>query len=108
MSPYASFDDKGYTFQADLPASDAEPLAFRVRISVGESEKYRLFIPMVYPPRFGVDVGDIQQLEAVADEVLGLLPAPADFQPTTIQALDALETKLGGQEAKAWHAAHPS
>ena len=55
MLLYGEFQDRGYTFEAYIPNSDAEPVAFELRILVGAHSKYVLLVPLLYTPTFGVD-----------------------------------------------------
>lgn len=100
MLLYGKFEDRGYKFEAYIPNSDAEPVAFELRIIIGEEPKYVLYVPMTYVPTFGVDAGDIQVLEGALDQVLGLLPEPHNFGSDDILALDKLEAEIGGKEAR--------
>jgi hypothetical protein len=103
MLLYGIFEEKGYKFEAHIPDSDTDPVAFELRIIVGADSKYGLLIPMTYVPTFGVDVGDIQCLESVLDQILQILPDSRSFGPDTVAALDRLETEIGGKEMREQH-----
>lgn len=104
MQRYGTLCERGYTFEAFTPTKNDDPIAFNLRILVGGQVKYSLLIPMLYPPAFGVDVGDASQLEAVVDQVLELLPPPGQFDAAVIAALDLLEASLGGTALRNDHA----
>ncbi len=72
---YGRAQERGFTFDAYMPANRDETLAFRVVVSRGEQALFETHLPMVYPPMFGVDVGDAHALDAALDELLELLPA---------------------------------
>jgi len=103
MLSYGSFEDKGYRFEARIPDSDMEPVAFELRIFVGTESKYLLLIPMTYAPTFGVDVDDMQKLESVLDQILELLPQASQFGADQVLALDQLNAKIGGKEEQERH-----
>ena len=100
MLLYGKFEDGGYKFEAYIPNSDAEPVAFELRIIIGAESKYVLYVPMTYVPAFGVDAGDIQFLESVLDQILNLLPESPNFGSEDVLALDKLEAQIGGGEAR--------
>ncbi|MGH8190792.1 MAG: hypothetical protein ACREP2_05035 [Rhodanobacteraceae bacterium] len=104
MQLYATFEDKGYAFQAYIPENDDEPVAFEFRILIGDEQKHVLLVPIVHTPVFGVDVDDARFAESVIDRVLAILPPTGQFDATTIAALDALEMELGGKGAREDHA----
>lgn len=103
MLLYGTFEDKGYRFEARIPDSDIEPVAFELRIFVDTQLKYLLLIPMMYTPTFGVDVGDIQKLEFVLDQILNLLPQASQFGADHVLALDQLNAEIGGKEEQERH-----
>jgi uncharacterized protein (DUF2384 family) len=103
MLLYGEFQDRGYTFEAYIPNSDAEPVAFELRILVGAHTKYVLLVPLLYTPTFGVDAGDMQKLEATLEQILGLLPETRDFSDKDVQALEKLEVDIGGKEVRERH-----
>lgn len=103
MLLYGTFEENGYAFEAYIPSSDADPVAFELRIIVETEAKFVLFVPMTYVPTFGVDVGDIQFLESVLDRVLRLLPERHDFGADSIVALSKLEAEIGGGAARDQH-----
>jgi hypothetical protein len=103
MLLYGSFEDKGYRFEAHIPDSDTEPVAFEFRILIGTESKYVLLIPMNYTPTFGVDVGDTQRLESVLDQVLKILPRADQFGAEHVLALDQLDAEIGGKEEQERH-----
>lgn len=103
MLLYGSFEEKGYTFEAYIPNSDMEPVAFELRILVGVEIKYALLVPLTYTPTFGVDAGDVQQLEAIFDQILGFIPEAHDFGTKEITALDKIEAHIGGQRLREHH-----
>lgn len=103
MLLYGSFQEKGYTFEAHIPNSDTEPVAFELRILIGAESKYVLLVPLTYTPTFGVDAGDVQQLEAILDQILGLLPEAQDFGAKDVLVLDKLEADIGGKEERERH-----
>lgn len=107
MQLYGTFEDKGYRFEAHIPSGHGDPVAFELRILIGDAFKYTLLAPMVYVPKFGVDVCDAQMLERVTDKVLALLPPPELFGTETLVALDALEKEIGGKELRARFASAP-
>ena len=96
MLLFGTFEERGYRFESYIPSLDTEPVAFELRIIVGEVTKYSLLVPMLYVPTFGVDAGDIQSLEATLDRILPLLPEIRDFGPNVILALSKLEEDVGG------------
>lgn len=95
MDLYGQFMEKGYRVKAFLPSSDREPLQFTLRISIGDELKHTLTLPMVYPPRFGVDVGDLQALEGVTQRLMALLPEASEFNAETEKALTDFQATLG-------------
>lgn len=97
MQLYGAFEDKGYRFEAHMPSGQGDPVAFELRIFIGDERKYTLLAPMAYVPTFGVDVGDVRMLERATDKVLALLPVPEQFGPKAVAALDALEEEIGGK-----------
>ena len=103
MHLYGRFEEKGYKFEAYVPDSDMEPVAFELRILDGEETKYALLIPLTYTPTFGVDVGDSQYLEAILDQILGSLPNARDFSAKDVLALDKLEADIGGKRVREQH-----
>jgi Protein of unknown function (DUF2384) len=103
MLLYGDFQDRGYTFEAHIPNSDAEPVAFELRVLVNAESKYVLLVPMLYTPTFGVDVGDTQKLEAILEQMLALLPEAHNFSNKEIEALDKLEAMIGGKELRERH-----
>lgn len=104
MLLYGTFEDKGYKFDAYIPNSDAEPVAFELRVQTGDEVKRAILVPMTYTPTFGVDAGDRQYLEAILDRVLGLLPDSKNFSTKDSQALDDLEKEIGGDLVRERHA----
>lgn len=103
MLLYGTFQENGYTFEAYIPNSDAEPIAFELRVLIGAESKYVLLVPMLYTPTFGVDAGDMQKLEAILEQILGSLPEAQDFSDKDVQALDKLEADIGGKEIRDQH-----
>ena len=85
-SRYGAFQDKGYAFEAHLPASSQEQRAFLVlvRRPLDECVLLRVLVPMCYAPVFGVDIGDSAQLDAVIDAVLAVLSAGGQAGPLDI------------------------
>ena len=103
MLLYGRFQEKGYTFEAYIPNSDAEPVAFGLRVLVGAESKYVLLVPMLYTPTFGVDAGDLRKLEDILEQILGSLAEAHDFSDKDVQALDQLEADIGGKEIRDRH-----
>lgn len=93
MRLYGNFEEKGYQVRAYLPDGPAEGIAWKVEISEGEKILHEFRIPMIYEPRFGPDSNDVAQLEAVTDDVLGLLPEPRKFDDQTIKRIDEIVAK---------------
>jgi hypothetical protein len=79
--PYGSITEKGYQLDVRMPANAQEETAFVLDVRSGTQLGLTLVIPMCYAPRFGVDVGDSQTLEAVTDAVLNALPDGGDASP---------------------------
>jgi len=100
MQLYGSFEERGYKFEAYIPTDDSEPVAFELRIFLGEELKHSLLISMGYTPVFGVDSGDVAKLEWTVDQILHLLPPPDQFGPQTITALESVEVEAGGKIAR--------
>lgn len=103
MLLYGIFEDKGYKFEAYIPDSDEEPVAFELRIVIDNELKCALLIPMMYVPTFGVDMGDRQLLESVLDRVLALLPESIAFSDSELLALKKLEEDIGGKVERKKH-----
>lgn len=103
MLLYGTFQERGYTFEAYIPNSDAEPVAFELRVLVGTESKYVLLVPMLHTPTFGVDTGDMQKLEAILEQILGFLPEARDFSDQDIRSLDKLGEDVGGREIRDRH-----
>jgi hypothetical protein len=103
MLLYGTFQERGYTFEAYIPNSDAEPVAFELRVLVGTESKYVLLLPMMYTPTFGVDAGDMQKLEAILEQILGFLPEARDFSDKDVHSLDKLGVDIGGNEIRDRH-----
>ena len=103
MLLYGEFQERGYAFKAYIPNSDAEPVAFELRVLVDAKSRYVLLVPMLYTPTFGVDAGDMQKLEAILEQILGFLPEARDFSDEDIQALGKLEEDIGGKELRERH-----
>ena len=97
MILYGTFEEKGYSFEAYIPNSDDEPIAFNLRILCEGDLKYALLIPLLHTPTFGVDVSDMQHLEATLEKVLILLPDAQHFSATDVQALETFEEEIGGK-----------
>lgn len=81
------FEEKGYTLEAFMPRSTAERTEFRVVVRRGTVPLFAATVPMLYPPRFGVDVGDLATLEEATDRLLRELPPAADFTPGALDVL---------------------
>lgn len=65
-----TFAEKGFNFEALVPTDEEVPRAFVVLVTKDE-EKYDGFIvPMMYEPRWAIDVEDIGALEGVTDDYI--------------------------------------
>lgn len=88
-APYGQFDERGYHFEARIPAGPHEERAFLLTVARDDVPLLELLVPMVYAPVFGVDVGDTAALEAATDKLLQLLPdgapAEADFERLSVE-----------------------
>jgi hypothetical protein len=78
---YGRFEEKGYAFCAKIPSSDADRCAFHIDVSRATNNQrlFSLEVAMVYPPRFGVDVGDSATLEQVTSLLIDWLPEAHEF-----------------------------
>lgn len=103
MLLYGTFEEKGYTFEAHIPDSDLEPMAFELRILKAGLQAFVFLVPMTYQPTFGVDVGDIQFLESILDRVLKILPESGALKDKHLLALRQLEEEVGGTELRSRH-----
>lgn len=92
-SPYGQFDEKGYHFQAYLPAGPDERTAFLVIVSHENQPQLELEVPMLYAPIFGVDAGDAAALEDATNKLVDMLPGG----PLTDAQLEPLEQELGAR-----------
>ena len=94
-APYGQFDERGYHFEARIPAGPQEERAFLLTVARDDVTLLELLVPMVYAPVFGVDVGDTAALEAATDRLIALLPEGA---PTEAD-LERLALELGARRA---------
>lgn len=69
-----SFVEKGYQFEAYMPASDEEIRCFLLKVARAGQSVVTVRIVMDYAPLFGIDSDDKQRLEAVTQRVIDLLP----------------------------------
>lgn len=92
-STYGQFDEKGYHFEARIPASEGERRAFLLTVSRDSQPLLELDVEMLYAPIFGVDAGDAALLEDVTSKVLDLLPEAA----LTEEHYARLEKELGAR-----------
>ena len=69
-TPYASFDLKGYRFEAFMPVDEEAPHEFSVVVSKDGLIVRREAVPMMYPCLFGVDVADKAALEERTEAII--------------------------------------
>ncbi|MFH1064796.1 MAG: hypothetical protein V1729_06955 [Candidatus Woesearchaeota archaeon] len=73
-SLYSSFDERGYHVEAYTPNDDSVPQEFVVKAYKDDKLVEEMKVPMLHRPVFGVDVGDIAELEAKTEELMKKLP----------------------------------
>lgn len=100
MYLYSDFEERGYRVEAYAPNSDADPVAFELRILVEGALRASLAVPMTYRPVFGIDSGDLAVLEMVADALMKALPPPEVFSEETPAQLFDIARRHGGGEWK--------
>ena len=79
---FGTFEEKGYFFEAWMPASDAESCEFRLQVKANGGLLLDIPVPMAYRPIFGPDLGDVAELQAITERLVAALPP--------FEALDAL------------------
>jgi len=73
--PFAEpFEEKGYTFFAWQPSGDGAPRHFVLQAKKDGEVVREVTVPMDYPNQWGVDVADVQSLEAATETLIGELP----------------------------------
>lgn len=70
MKSYGEFDLKDYHFTAFGPEGDFDPLQWEIVVSRGGLEVRREIVPMEYPPRFGVDAGDVLARDDKVEQII--------------------------------------
>jgi len=96
-SPYGQFDEKGYHFEARIPAGPHERRAFLLIVSREGQPLLEVDAEMLYAPVFGVDAGDAALLEDITSKVLDILPETA----LTEEHYARLERELGARRLAA-------
>lgn len=71
---FGTFEEKGYCFEALMPASDEERCEFRLQVKANGGLLLDIPVAMLYRPIFGPDVGDVAALEDLTDRVVTALP----------------------------------
>jgi len=97
MHLYSHFEEKGYRIEAYIPNTDTDIDAFEIHVLIDGERKKTLYVPLVYLPVFGVDVGDMNTIEAFADAMMKALPEAQSFDESASAALDEIESNFGGQ-----------
>ena len=67
MSFYAEFDEDGFHVVAEIKYRGKGGCYFEVKATKDGREVKTIEVPMIYEPRFGVDVGDKAELERQTD-----------------------------------------
>jgi hypothetical protein len=92
-SPYGQFDEKGYHFEARIPAGPHERRASLLIVSREGQPLLEVDAEMLYAPVYGVDTGDAALLEDVTNKLLDILPEAA----LTEEHYARLEKELGAR-----------
>lgn len=98
MYQYGAFEEKGYRFESYVPDKDTDPVEFELRILINTAIVASFSIPMIYRPVFGMDIGDANTLERVADNILEVLPEPGAFNEDTKALLLEIVRRHHGSE----------
>jgi hypothetical protein len=70
MTRHGEFFLGGYRFQALMPSGDDEPRQWAIVVAHDGKEVRRETLPMLYPPRFGVDMSDLSALNQRIEEII--------------------------------------
>lgn len=70
MMAYGEFELAGHRFVAFGPESDADPREWQIVVSKDGEEVLREKVPMLYAPRFGVDVEDAAARDAAVERII--------------------------------------